>query len=300
MVSLLIDGGYLSFWLAASNYTYELTLETNVYSKYAWILDGKRNIRRDEYPAYKANRKGVNPELRYRVNNIRNLVRAKYRHYVDEQLEADDLIALVHYLLPYHEFITIANDKDMLQIPNIHLWQYDKEHTVIEKTISDFKAAKTIKPYLQKGTDLLMYQALLGDKTDNIFPIMEKLPTNRFDYAPLIEWLQSDSPFTMAYYHYGIPFYENLKLVLLPHPLVLLDDVNPMELMGVLDEYHSSDFNWVNHYIKPHYRDLVIDMVGDMGIADNSDSLYNWFQRNSINGIDYIEKVLECANPNTD
>lgn len=287
---LLIDGGYLTFQLASNEFIHEKSIEHRLYSHLFWLMDGKDNIRKQEYPEYKANRIGKNVDVRQRVNILRKMVRDTYPHYVDEQLEADDLIALMHYLYPDTPFITIANDKDMLQIPTIQMWERKRDNSIHHKVLENVTLPKRVEALVDTPQALLFFQAMCGDKVDNIISLLVKNPNGRYDYNPLLEYLGRDKPFSNAYADYGNRFYHNLKLVMLPHPMTLSYD-SPMALMELLDNWYKDNFNYVQHAVKPKYRDVVELIYPKVAIDINKSLLYNFAITTGVY-TNYIEKVI--------
>lgn len=247
-MNLLIDGGYLSFLIGAVEYnTFEFKRNRS-YSNYLWLLDGLANYRKTDFPQYKANRKRnqnqKSIETRKRVNDLRRWIKQNYpKVYQHDNLEADDLIALFHYQFPDTKFVTFGNDKDMLQVPDIILVGGDIQHrgNIKQYKVEHFKAAKAIKPHLSRAQDLLFYQALFGDRTDNIPRILESRA-----YDKMANLMQSDSPFSLAAIEYPT-FFENLKLVILPH-INVLENKSKNTILHSLDLWYSEK---IRHWIEP-------------------------------------------------
>lgn len=116
-------------------------------SSYVCFLTGGGNFRFGIYPEYKANRRDV-PKPRHHGTLREHLVR-RWNAKVTDGHEADDAMGFTQT----EDTIICSIDKDMLMIPGDHYNFVNKEFTTITE------------PY---ATQRLYYQAIMGDKVDNI------------------------------------------------------------------------------------------------------------------------------------
>lgn len=118
-------------------------------------VKGKGNFRKDLYPAYKANRKPLDDEIRDRLAYAHNYMIESHGAIMADDMEADDLVAIWAYEcmkddIPY---VIVGIDKDLLQIPGDHYNFAKGTHTNVDKDTAHYN---------------LMLQCLTGDNADNI------------------------------------------------------------------------------------------------------------------------------------
>jgi hypothetical protein len=255
-MNILIDSSYLSFLIGASNYTLHQFFSNKQYSQYYHLLDGPNNVRFKTLPTYKSSRDKTS-EIRQRVRQVRHFILDHYLHMRMEGLEADDLIALVHILYPDETFVTFAQDKDMLQIPNVNIIGYSshgKEKGI--KHYYKYAVPKSIAKtgYIINPMDMLLVQSLMGDKTDDIPRVLPKRT-----FGPVHELLASPNAFEQAYNRYGEPYMQALRCVLLPSPEVCHFPDDDVLLVMALDNYRTYRFkHWTEILeIKSEYKEAA-------------------------------------------
>lgn len=116
-----------------------------------------RSFRKEDYPEYKANRKGL--ELPKHLNDLRTYVKTcgKYRCFVSPGYEADDLIFIARRtyaaMYPNVPCVLAINDKDCLQYPG----DYINTKTLNQAFISEEEARENF-----------WTQMIVGDVSDNV------------------------------------------------------------------------------------------------------------------------------------
>ncbi len=132
-----------------------------------FIIDGKGSTFRHKiYPSYKANRQKMPESLIRQIPPIcKGVSLLGVRPFIAEEVEADDIIAsLCNLFKKDHPVVIVGIDKDLLQLldTNIVLWDpSSKKERII--TLEDFLKKEEFPP-----SSWPLYQALVGDKTDNI------------------------------------------------------------------------------------------------------------------------------------
>jgi hypothetical protein len=158
----LIDGDIVCYRCAAANENQDENLacwqagemmrrilhETNSIS-YKCFLTGSGNFRYSIYPEYKANRKNVPRPKHWAA--IREYLCSDWKATVTDGIEADDAMGIEQ--CAEEGTIICSIDKDMLMIPG---WNYN---FVTKET-------RLVSPL--EGLRHLYYQAIMGDKVDNI------------------------------------------------------------------------------------------------------------------------------------
>ena len=144
-------------------------------NNYLLLLSDKRTFRYDIYPEYKANRKKQLPMLW--INELFEIMKQLYPYRLIKNYEADDLAASYMKQLHYKPII-IHTDKDLLQIPGIHIFK--NEYIFISQ---------------EEALEHLYTQIIQGDSTDNIKGIKgygkvkAKLIIDNTSYVDLIDTL---------------------------------------------------------------------------------------------------------------
>lgn len=114
------------------------------------LSDDFDNFRKDIYPAYKSNRKGVErPEHLY---DLKDWMGERYPSKIMPRLEADDVMGILSTEPHKGDRIIVSKDKDMQTIPGL-LFHPDKD-----------KKVRVITPEFAER--YMLYQALIGDQTD--------------------------------------------------------------------------------------------------------------------------------------
>jgi len=118
-------------------------------------VKGKGNYRKDVAENYKANRKGLDDELKQKLSAVHSRLVNHYGAIPADGMEADDLVRIWanEAIEAGEDFIVIAEDKDLKCIPGRH---YNPKKKIIEWQSED-------------QADFLYHQQLLtGDSADNI------------------------------------------------------------------------------------------------------------------------------------
>lgn len=114
------------------------------------LSDDFANFRKDIYPAYKSNRKGVErPEHLY---DLKEWLGEKYPSMIMPRFEADDVMGILSTEPHKGDRIIVSADKDMQTVPGL-LFNPGKDTKV-----------RTITP--EAAERFMLWQALTGDQTD--------------------------------------------------------------------------------------------------------------------------------------
>lgn len=254
---MIIDSGYVLY----SKVAYRIEQNDPRMNMLLYAMEGTDSLRKKEYPQYKANR--VATETTKYVAQLRVGMRERYRNLLTiKGCEADDVIALYVYLTG--DNLVVGVDKDLLQIPSIELIM-DNKGEMYNKTLANSPnlVAKTIHHYVDEplgAYQWLLYLTLIGDKSDNIPRLVDKL---HYGYATISEILLSDTPFRSAYDLYGERFIRNLGLVLLPHYSLL--NISQMDILDILDHFivNLPSTNWLtDDLVKPNVVDYIRSIQG--------------------------------------
>ncbi|MBD5553266.1 MAG: DNA polymerase I [Desulfovibrio sp.] len=142
-------------------------LRTEAPQYFLFVMDGHdRNLRKDIYAQYKANREAMPEDLSVQIEPIRRVVHALgLACKVMSGHEADDCIAgLASRFAGKRPVIIVSGDKDLKQClgPNVFMWDpAGKEEKLLSE--ADFRAEAGVAP--GQWADV---QALIGDASDNI------------------------------------------------------------------------------------------------------------------------------------
>lgn len=118
---------------------------------YTCFLTGGGNFRFGLYPEYKANRKDMAKPKHWAC--LREHIVSNWGATVTDGHEADDAMGIAQYQAVFGDTIICSIDKDMLMIPGDHYNFVKKELRFIQEP---------------EATRWLYYQAIMGDKVDNI------------------------------------------------------------------------------------------------------------------------------------
>ncbi len=129
----------------------------------AALDSGRDTVRRERYPAYKANRKEVDEELRRQFVHIPAMLEALGLTAIAiPGYEADDIVAAIRAAYPEEEIIVISSDKDLAQLVDSRTFLYDG---VKDRIIDAAAVAEKFGVPPEKMRDFL---ALTGDSSDNV------------------------------------------------------------------------------------------------------------------------------------
>lgn len=127
-------------------------------------------FRKEVYPGYKANRKGKPKPIGYK--QLKSEIMAEPTAFCFNQIEADDLIGIFATMpdAANERVIIAARDKDLMQIPGIHVWMdegqeiEDQDGLVVQRVNGNVIQANT-----PEHAERFTYQQYLsGDSTDGI------------------------------------------------------------------------------------------------------------------------------------
>jgi 5'-3' exonuclease len=164
MTVALIDGDIVNYRCAAANEQndvglacwqagemIERILDETQASSYSCFLTGSDNFRFSIYSEYKANRKdAIKPKWH---SAIREYLCERWNAQVSDGCEADDMMGIAQEKSLTQVSIICSIDKDMMMIPGHHYNFVKKEFIDVEEP---------------DATRWLYYQAIMGDKVDNI------------------------------------------------------------------------------------------------------------------------------------
>jgi hypothetical protein len=203
-----------------------------LYSKYAGctiVTEGYKNIRKQLYPTYKANRDitkitDKQVEYRQRAKEIFNDINTNpmFDTLYNPLLEADDILAIK----ALQGYPIITSDKDLAQLPeDCNITKLDGTslrtnlHAGLPKSLWDI--------YLTPDLFLLTL-CLYEDKADNIPRLIPKgvkaIKESRTIY-------ESDNPFELAYSIYGNKFLDNIDMAHLPHRIAVNEKLDKEDVM---------------------------------------------------------------------
>ncbi len=129
----------------------------------AALDSGRDTVRRERYPAYKANRKEIDEDLRSQFVHIPAMLEALGLAAIAiPGYEADDIVAAIRSAYPEDEIIVISSDKDLAQLVNSRTFLYDG---VKDRIIDAAAVAEKFGVPPEKMRDFL---ALTGDSSDNV------------------------------------------------------------------------------------------------------------------------------------
>jgi hypothetical protein len=263
----LIDGGYLSFIygsrIQASSGWHMVKMK---YANYLMLLDSG-GVRQKEYPLYKSRRgerRDLYPHMKEtyeRVKAFREILKndPAINTAIIEGYEADDIIPLL-FMKGIGAKRVIAQDKDFFMVPNLGNAMTD--HTGVPQFYRGLKLPKYAIAPNKPGTWALT-QAVFGDKSDSI----PRLLPSRRGYRELYNVLIRQAPnllsaFWNCYAEWGEQFVINLRLVLLPHPTLSMEDYDDMP--NLLFEDLADGSYWDPDHFNDSILLEVLKSVGDM------------------------------------
>lgn len=113
-------------------------------------ITGKRSIRKQQYPLYKANR--IDYQKPTKFDFVRQLLIDEFKAIEINGLEADDALGIVHSER-MDSTVICTIDKDLDMVPGYHYnWGHDELYTI----------------YPHEGSYNFFIQLLTGDRSDNI------------------------------------------------------------------------------------------------------------------------------------
>ena len=155
------------------------------------------NWRIEWYPEYKGHRSGRKPMW---YDDIRTYMLRNHSVEIRENDEADDAIA--EWAGIYHRdnepFIIVTNDKDMRQIPGLHLDPFKEDWEVVE--VDEYEADYNVA-----------LQCIMGDASDNIkgIPKMGEVAANKALHGIEDYWEEVERLYAIHYaddwrYHFAL------------------------------------------------------------------------------------------------
>jgi DNA polymerase-1 len=145
-------------------------------------------FRRDLFPGYKANRKSPKP-IGYK--HLRAELLTEDTAFMFSKIEADDLMGIFATMPTGDEVVIASGDKDLMQIPGLHLWlDTGKEIEPEDGLVVERSGDTIIKRNTDEHAERFTYQQILtGDATDGIpgckgmGPVGAKKLVDGFDIA---------------------------------------------------------------------------------------------------------------------
>ena len=132
----------------------------------ACVFDAKGPTFRDDlYPAYKANRSPMPPDLRSQIEPVHEVVRLLGWKVLDVPgVEADDVIGTLACMASAQgvEVVISSGDKDLSQLVDQHITVIDTMNDK-RRDLAGVEAEFGVPPHL-----MVDYQALVGDAVDNV------------------------------------------------------------------------------------------------------------------------------------
>lgn len=128
-----------------------------------------KTFRDDIYPQYKANRPPMDEDMRVQIKPIHEFVKAMGLPMLEiPGVEADDVMGtLARQATENQQPAYIASsDKDLAQLVNEHVSQFDSMANQISDTLLD--ARGVFEKFEVRPDQIIDYLALMGDKVDNI------------------------------------------------------------------------------------------------------------------------------------
>lgn len=124
-------------------------------------------FRRDLFPGYKANRKQPKP-IGYK--HLRAEMLTEDAAFMFSKIEADDLMGIFATMSIEDEVVIASGDKDLMQIPGVHLWlATSKEVEPEDGLVVERSGDSIIKRNTKEHAERFTYQQILtGDSTDGI------------------------------------------------------------------------------------------------------------------------------------
>jgi hypothetical protein len=227
-----IDGGYLVYQYVYRGGYEQWVQDRALYSKFAGctiVTEGYKNIRKQLYPSYKANRditKITEKQVEYRqkAKEIFNDINTNpmFQTVYNPILEADDILAIK----ALQGYPIITSDKDLAQLPeDCNIKKLDGTslrtnlHAGIPKSLYDIPLTPDL---------YLLTLCLFGDKTDNVPRLIPKGVKAIKDSRKIYE---SDKPFEFAYTIYGSSFLDNIDMAHLPHRITVNEKLDREDVM---------------------------------------------------------------------
>jgi 5'-3' exonuclease len=126
-------------------------------------------FRRDLFPGYKASRKGVPKPIGFK--QLKSELMTETTAFMFHQIEADDLIGIFASMPSMGDEVVIASgDKDLLQVPGVHIWMDTGKEQQDEAGLSiSYANGSIIKTNTVEHAERFTYkQYLSGDSTDGV------------------------------------------------------------------------------------------------------------------------------------
>ena len=134
------------------------------YSVVAALDSGHETFRKKKFPAYKANRKEIDPDLRVQFQFIQEMLEAlNIPGMIKPGFEADDVIASIVCSNPSSQIVIISSDKDLMQL-------IDDGRVVLYDGMKDrfIDSSAVIEKFGVSPSKMCDFLSLTGDSSDNI------------------------------------------------------------------------------------------------------------------------------------
>ena len=202
------------------------------------MFDAKGPTFRDDlYPAYKANRSPMPPDLRSQIEAVHEVVRLMGWPVLDVPgVEADDVIGTLACMASSQgiEVVISSGDKDLSQLVDQHITVIDTMNDK-RRDLAGVEAEFGVPPHL-----MVDYQALVGDAVDNVPGVPKVGPKTAVKW--LLEYGSLDAVITNASQIKGVVG-DNLRASLswLPQGKALLTIKKDCDLSTYIDGLPAMD-----------------------------------------------------------
>jgi len=248
----LIDGGYLS-WIFGTRPSFGSWSTVRFsYRDSLLLMDSRESSRREGFPAYKerrATKRKEDPKKKATRDRVMRFATMLREDPIVETIdypgaEADDLVALF-WMAGHGKEGVIAVDKDLWQVPDLlevmvgHHEEYASDRFA--------KWCKKIPKYTERPVEpwqFVLHQCLFGDRSDSIPRL---LPSRKVTEARELYKKTWKGGLSAGMEVFGMPFIQNLHLILVPGPFLRIDyeqlKASPVELMELVTtgEYWDSE-----------------------------------------------------------
>lgn len=255
----------------------------------AW--DSQKNLRRDIFAAYKANRQIFPDELAVQRKKIIEIASIMGLPQLElDGYEADDIIFTATQSFSSNQIIIVSSDKDLLQLVDERINQLDPAKDLL------IDAEEVVKIFGFNAEKIGFYHALLGDASDNIpgakgigKKTALELVTNFANLATLYENLSTVKP-------------KIAQLLTASRDNVLLSEqlftLQHCDLNLTLDKisFNTRDFTKANNlFAELEFKSLIEPPVGGQAslfAAQKSVADYSWLKFEIIKTVEQLNVVL--------
>lgn len=228
-ITKVADMGYIVYTYAFHPDVWYMDMAYQLYSTLSGCVladENRFSYRKENNKHYKANR------IEHRDDTVHQHARKFWREQRETGgenglhilsmygAEGDDIVAL---LVLQYGLKVIGVDKDYYQLPGLNMVNTQG----VEQGIKVERLPKTLQHLQWDNTMWLLHLAINGDISDNVPRLTEK-GRRGLDLEATI--LADDNPFEAAYYAFGDSFTRNLFEVILPHPMLVDEQLTPRDV----------------------------------------------------------------------